>query len=441
MSGTDGQCAVETAGLLRASARELQELPLEVVTDGLAAFAHPWCEPESSVRCCGTARIAQACGLHPKMVAAIMAHIARQCSRPALTQLLRAELGTVAPPGRFVADPERAVEAAWVAPELSVAVLAATVPTLAFEAIVESLLLRSPLLLRPSSRDLLTTTVLLDQLRDRAPALAPFVAGVHWPRSCQRTSRAVLGQADLVQVWGDDDTVRTLERLVPPSTRFVGHGHRVSCAVIGPHEGGDAPVAGALARSIALDTSLFDQRGCMSPHTVFVHTESRPSLLDLAEHLAAEAFAEIERTLPRGQIDPQTAAEVMQLRGVSEFAGCARTGRTFTVVLHEACAFHPAPPARVLHLVPWSRPEDLEQALAPLRHRLSTVALSAGSDGRRTLLPVLQRLAPGRICAPGRMQRPLLLRHHDGRPRLADRVRWVDLEPGLDPAFRPFTCA
>jgi hypothetical protein len=34
-----------------------------------------------------------------------------------------------------------------------------------------------------------------------------------------------------------------------------------------------------------------------------------------------------------------------------------------------------------------------------------------------------------RVVRPGRMQRPLWQRDHDGRPRIADWVDWTDVEP------------
>src|SRR6185437_3432359 len=70
---------------------------------------------------------------------------------------------------------------------------------------------------------------------------------------------------DLVMAHGSDATIQDLRALCPPHVGFVGYGHRVSFGLT---------LAGATtdeaARGFARDVLLYDQGGCLSPHTVFV---------------------------------------------------------------------------------------------------------------------------------------------------------------------------
>ena len=65
-----------------------------------------------------------------------------------------------------------------------------------------------------------------------------------------------------------DETVARLREWTPVATPFVGHGHRISLAIL------DAAMAerelpGA-ARALAIDVALHEQRGCLSPQYVLV---------------------------------------------------------------------------------------------------------------------------------------------------------------------------
>ena len=59
----------------------------------------------------------------------------------------------------------------------------------------------------------------------------------------------------------------------------------------------------------------------------------------------------------------------------------------------------------------------------------ATAGLWCDDPQRSALTGQLNRLGVRRITRPGRMQRPLWLRDHDGRPRISDWVDWTDVEP------------
>lgn len=83
---------------------------------------------------------------------------------------------------------------------------------------------------------------------------------------------------------------------------------------------------------------------------------------------------------------------------------------------------------RVLYVVAVPSLGRALEMLAPLRGRLQNVAVGALDGQMPTLVPVLASLGASRICAPGRMADPSLAWRHDGQARIAELVRWCDIE-------------
>jgi hypothetical protein len=77
--------------------------------------------------------------------------------------------------------------------------------------------------------------------------------------------------------------------------------------------------------------------------------------------------------------------------------------------------------------------QDLDEVLHgadAVRTSVSTVALAADETRMKEMATRLARWGATRVCPLGKMQQPPLLWHHDGRPALADLVKWTDLEMG-----------
>ena len=77
--------------------------------------------------------------------------------------------------------------------------------------------------------------------------------------------------------------------------------------------------------------------------------------------------------------------------------------------------FTPYALPRMVTLHPVSDPSQIERALRPWQHQLSTLALPTVSSDENTGL--LESAFP-RICEVGHMQRPPFPRRHDGKPML-----------------------
>jgi hypothetical protein len=230
-------------------------------------------------------------------------------------------------------------------------------------------------------------------------------------------------RAEAVVVFGGDDTVAHFRGLVRPGRRFIAHGHKISLGLVFEDPGG-AAAAGA-----ARDVSLFDQRGCLSPHCYYVHAGQARAF---AEKLADEMEA-FNRLLPRSKITAPESAAIRAVRESHEFRAAndpsvavwkSDGGTDWTVIFDMNPAFTASCLNRVIFVRPL--PENWREALSGALPHLGCIAIWPAT-------PENARFAAGlgasRVCAPGQMQFPPCTWHQDGGQNLAPLVRWVDFEP------------
>lgn len=402
------------------------------IAERLARVAAHWLRSEDDTLERLSQAASDATGYHPMLIRWSLVELLRRLSANSLVSLVDEELGDREP---FRAPRSRgALPSARGAhpPRLLVHVLAGTVPPVSIEAICLALLCRAPVLLKTSRGEPHVARYFLRALRTIDAKLARAIAVLTWPGGDDTLDARAVANASFVTIYGSDASVDALMQRCRFPTRFLGYGHRVSFGILGPLQRGLGPAGlTRLCQDIALDVAAYDQRGCFSPHCLFVSTQVPWTLEEIAHMLVDHAFPHVAATIPRGRVDDATLAAVQQARGVADFTGSAFTTATrdATVLVHRDTSFHASPGARTLHLVPYASDAELIDALAGLRGVVSTVGIHHAAPGRTELIDALGRLGARRITRLGRMQRPILQRHHDGRPRLGDWVEWTDVEP------------
>jgi len=228
---------------------------------------------------------------------------------------------------------------------------------------------------------------------------------------------AWLPAADAVIVFGSDETIAHFRALAMPRQTFLGYGHRVSLGMVFEDAAFDS------APSAALDASLFDQQGCLSPHCIYV--------ADHPEEYAARLALEMERVQlahPRSRLSLSEAAAISEIRETSRFRAAigqpvrlweSPGSNAWTVIFDVDPAFSVSTLNRVIFVRPL--PDDLAATLAPVRPFLSTIAIWPNT------LPFAERaaaLGAPRVCALGRMQEPPWTWRQDGRQTLSPLVSW-----------------
>jgi hypothetical protein len=240
------------------------------------------------------------------------------------------------------------------------------------------------------------------------------------PRTSRSISPEWMRLAEVIIVFGSDETIRHFAAQIQPHQRFIPHGNKISFGLV-LNEFDDA-----LVERAAQDVFLFDQLGCLSPQSYFVAHRSKEFA-----HRVARALDRLTASSPPTPLrGPEIAAKLRVNR--EEWKYRAATEQNAAVWESpnslEWTVIHSISPAstplyRTLFVHPIT--EDLFDSLASIRPYLSTVGLDRMEPAGVTLA---LRLGAQRVCPIGAMQNPPLTWHQDGSPSLSSLVRYVDIE-------------
>jgi hypothetical protein len=231
-----------------------------------------------------------------------------------------------------------------------------------------------------------------------------------WDRSDRESTLALAAACDRIVAFGDDETIATLAAIAGP--KLIGFGRRMSAAVIAREA--IAPGRGhSLAAALARDISLFDQRGCLSPHHIMVEAPAAPAR-DLARCLAAELDA-AAIAMPPGRSQPM--AELAAARALRENARWRRMadGRielwegqnlTWTVIFDAPAAFQLSPLLRTVRVSVFETQDELAQRLRSATGALEGCAIADPANRLDKSREMLRGAGVSYFCEPGDLQSP-----------------------------------
>ncbi|HZY59025.1 MAG TPA: acyl-CoA reductase [Candidatus Binataceae bacterium] len=230
-----------------------------------------------------------------------------------------------------------------------------------------------------------------------------------WNRLDRESTAALVRECDRVAAFGEDQTIAALAQAAGP--KLVGFGSRLSGAVVA-REAACGSGAQSLAAALARDVTLFDQRGCLSLHHIFVEA-SRPDAQIFAESLARELAALARLLPPPARLTP---VDTVAARGARENVRWRAIGGVplalwegahlgWTVIFDPDADFQAAPLCRTVRVSAFDSPGDLRRRLAPATGSLEGFAL-ADPAARLGCRELLGELGVSYICAPGMLQSP-----------------------------------
>src|SRR5581483_8583985 len=187
-----------------------------------------------------------------------------------------------------------------------------------------------------------------------------------------------------VVVYGGAESVAGVRARAPAGVRVIEHGPKLGLGVVQAAQASDRETA----RAAALDVSVFDQQGCVSPHTLYVEGD-----VEAARgfgRLLAAALAEVEALLPRGRLTTAETAAIQQTRGAAEFRDgvdvfTPAAGTAWTVIVDPDPAFAVSCLNRVVYVKPLAQPDELGTLLAPVRAYLQTVGVAGDAAFQRVV--------------------------------------------------------
>ncbi len=384
------------------------------------------------------ARMPEEAGVSPEMARAIIEGMARDWTADRLETLVRSEFDDPEVLDRPRPGPEGDRGLAM-GDGFALHIASGSVPGVGATSMLRSLLVKTPLLLKPGRGDQILPELLALAIGEADPELASAFEVLYWPGGEGGVLEEVaLARAERVVVYGGDDTVAEIRRRVRPGTPVVAYPHRVSVGMVGRAalaEHGDA-----LADAAASSAALFDQRGCVSPHMIWV--EGEPERVREWAEQVARASERWARALPPGPLEPDEAARIQQRRASLELRAAIATeaGRggdcrmwvgeslSWTVALDPDPSFTPSCLGRTLLIKPVGALVDVLGILGEHRSVLQSVALEVEAGRRDTLSAELARHGCTRITSFVRQPWPPAWWKHDGRGPLEVLVRRISLE-------------
>ncbi|NJM90780.1 MAG: aldehyde dehydrogenase family protein [Myxococcales bacterium] len=220
------------------------------------------------------------------------------------------------------------------------------VPLSSVASIVRALITKNISVVKVSSEDPMTPLALAQSFVDTDPEhpVTRAMSVVHWKGGREgELEHRLLEAADVVCAWGGAEVIQWSCRNAPAETEVLKFGPKRSIAVLGA----DVDLK-KVARVLAHDIAMYDQRACFSIQHVYV--EGDPSLL--ATELQA-ALAHYQELLPKGMHDPDERAGWSLARLQAVFRGetvLGGGGQDFSVVVASLHPHEEHPLGRTVYL-------------------------------------------------------------------------------------------
>ena len=308
---------------------------------------------------------------------------------------------------------------------LSVLVLAGNVFTACVQPWSLALLARAPLLVKASSKDDLLPRLFHAALAEVDPLLGDACAVVSFPGGTPELEATLLSRADVVSAYGSDATLTSIRQRLSATTAFVPHGNGLGAGFV-PAPTSEAGAARA-ADLMALDVAAYDQRGCLSPHAIWIERGGAVDALGFARMLAS-SLERLAAELPRGSLPTAVGAAQLQWRGVATVRGELFEGDGYAVGYEGEGPLRLSPGYRNVLVLDTSGIDAFALALAPLGVHLKCVGVAGDRAIRDEIARALPPPLAPRVCEAGRMQRPSLLSLADGRAPWEGLSRLIELE-------------
>ena len=257
-------------------------------------------------------------------------------------------------------------------------------------------------------------------------AVGRRIAVLDWERDETALTAAMRECCDRIAVLGDDQTVATFDlraaNRIGRNDHLATFGERLSCALV-VDDRHSIDSESASARMLARDIVLFEQRGCLSPHHVFVEDKHADGVVSVA--FAARLASALERLacdLPPAILRLEDAVAIRSVRenarwrmlGGREVRLWEGSAFGWTVIFDRDSAFSASPGFRTIRVSPFSNLDDLAHRLEPVAARLEACSIAGFDRLNDETRALLQRSGATYLCEAGTAQSPPIEWLHGG---------------------------
>jgi hypothetical protein len=434
-----------TAGLIteacqtlrRNRERYLEGRATESIIQLLDRLGEEWLSPEFPFRREVLESGPEVTGVSEPVLAAGLDQFFKQLNTENLEALLRQELGHVYRLDGFHPDEHQVTgkrTALARGPFLLAHIAPANIPNPVLSEMVFGLLTRSAQFVKCASGSSFIPRLFAHSLYEADHKAGSCLEVAEWKGGIEHLESALFAEADCIVATGSDEMLDSIGKKVPRTARFVGYGTRVSFGYI-TREALEQN-AESVVQKAAADITAWDQRGCLSPHVIYVEDGGKITADAFAALLAGQ-LESIEKTFPRGPLNASDAAAISVRRSFYEVRAAhsletkmwaSLQSTAWTVILESDPRFQVSCANRFICIKAVADLTHALQGAELVREKLSTVGLASTAPQARELSLHFARWGVRRICPLGQMQNPPLGWRHDGRPPLGDLVTWTDWE-------------
>lgn len=410
--------------------KPFQEKPLSKILEAIDHVARVFLNPDDPLR--QEAELQLASLFSKEMASSILNRLFQQLTHTQLFRMLEEEIHD---PRRLDTFRPRRHHTGFTrayGPKRITHILPGNIPDIAVMSLVFALIVKSASIAKISAKAPSLAPLFLRALQNVDKALAESIVLIPSGDDEKKEIDAALHWANLVILYGSDQTIEAVCAQIPPRTKTVVYGQKYSIGIVSREN-----ISSTVAEAIAQDITLYDQRGCLSPHLYYVEcpTEAASQSATFAQWVA-EALERIPP--PYGPTLPETASMIQQLRGTIPLKGgvvfASKASVDWTVLHDPDPSFALSPGGRTIFLKPVADISEIPHLLEPVRSALQAVGVAVPPKRLPSCLHALGDLGVSRICPIGKMQEPPLTWHHDGRFRILDLLHFVDWE-GEEAAF------
>lgn len=240
----------------------------------------------------------------------------------------------------------------------------------------------------------------------------------------------LLSLADVVSVWGGEESVQAIKDISPKGARIVEWGHKISFSYLTKAKWKNRETMEALAHEICLN----EQMACSSPQCLYLEDASFADLQTLAEDLS-RALEKVSPTIKRVMPGLQETAELtvtkeqVRLKSVmGESRVIEAKNREWRIYIENNAGLNSSPLFRTIWLKPMVRKNIIHQ-LRPLKKYLQTVGLASDSNETEELTRLFFMAGVQRIRSIGEMTDSYIGEPHDGvyaLERFCQRINFKD---------------
>jgi len=423
---------------LRDAGDGLSRRPIAEIIEVVGRVGERFLDPLDPLRLESEALVATEAGYTSPMAKAVIEGMAGDWTRARLDLLVRGDFPDRAVLDGFVPGPGGSLVRAF-GGRLAFHIGAGSVPGVGATSLLRSLLVKCPVLLKPGHGDRALPTLLSRGISEADGEIAAAVAVEYWPgREGGALETAAFEAADRVVVYGGLDTVESVRKKIPPTTPLVAYPHRISIGAVPREALASEESARRTAEEVAYATTLFEQRGCVSPHVIWTESGGRVTPSAWASQLG-KALERAEVELPAAPLDPPIAAEIQQSRAAVELRQAAGSqdrwfggkGLEWTVLFEGEDRPIRASGGRTVRVREIPDLTRLGELLAPYGAVLQTLAVAGSGATRLRIAESLARSGLTRVTGFRDQPWPPPSWRHDGQGPLQVLVRWVAVEPDL----------